>query len=400
MPYQTGQQIAVTYKEEATFGTLHATPAGGTAFRANSGNVSLSKASIESGENRSDGMMTRGRHGSKSVSGQYVADLSLGTFDALIEAAFRGTFTALQTITEATAALSSATISVSGSTVTFSAGSVITAGVRVGQVHRWSSGVDAADRNKNLRVTTVTATTIVYAESLTTVGGPVATYSFTIPKVLLQGITDRSFDFEEHEIDIDGSEIFTGCRVGSLQLQLGPDGMGILTFGIVGQDMQTMTAGSAPYFTSPTTTTSLGMTAAEAVIRLGSADLVDVSGLTINIDLRAAGTAVVGATVTPDVFVNNAQVTGSITALRQDLAKVANFLNEDQLALHILFTENETEPKDFASFFLGNLTLSSATKSELGQEGPRTQELALQIGKDERGGEYAPTMVMFQTSAT
>lgn len=396
--YQTGRKISVFYKAESTFNSLPGAT-GGSAFRANGGSISMTKASIDSNENRSDGMMTRGRHGSRSVSGNYPADLSLGTFDELIEAVFRGTYVASATITDATAELSSATISVASNTVTFSGGSVITAGVRIGDIHRWTSGLDSDDQNKNLRVIAVTATTIEYADTLTDVGGSVATYSFSRPKTLLQGTTRRSFTFEEHEADIDGSEVFTGVRAGSMNLSLSPDGMATIDFGFTGKDMQTFEAGDAPYFTDAVPTTTLGLTATEAVIRLGSEDLVEVTALNLQIDLTANGVPVVGADTTPDVFDNNAAMTGSITALRKDLSKVKNFLAEDQLSLHLLFTENETDPTDYISFFLGNLTLSNATKSELGQDGPRTQELPLQIGKDERGGEYAPTMIMMQTSS-
>lgn len=399
MAYQTGRQISVALKEESEFGVLPGAT-GSTAFRANSGTLGLSKAAIQSGENRSDGMMTRGRHGSKSVSGQYLADLSIGTFDALIEAGFRGTWSSVVTVDDT--AMSSDTIAVSSNVVTFTGGggNALTEGVRVGDVHRWTSGLNAGDLNKNLRVTAATASSITYADTLTDVAGPVSSYSFTIPKTLLQGITPRSFTFEEYETDIDDSEVFTGVRVGSLSFALQPDGNCILTVGLVGQDMQVMEDGSSPYFTNPTSTTTIAMTAVEASIRLGTEDLVDLSSLTLEINLNAAGVPVVGSLVTPDVFTNLAAVTGSATTLRKDPERVKNFLDEDQLSLHLLLTENETAPQDFFSLFVGNLTLSSATKSELGSDNARTQDLQLMIGKDERGGAYQPSMVVAQTSST
>lgn len=397
--YQTGRQVVVAYKEETTFGEKP-TATGATLFRPNSGGINLTKAAIESNENRSDGMRTRGRHGSRSVAGNYAGDLSLGTFDALIEAVMRGTWQAEITIDDATAALSSATISASGNTVTFSGGSVITAGARVGDIHRWSIGLDNADLDKNLRVTAVTATTITYAESLTTVAGPVSTYEFTIPKRLIQGTTRRSFTVEEYEADIDGSEVYTGCRVGSMRLQMQPDGMATVEFGFVGKDMEVLEGASAPYFTSPTGTTSLGLTSVEAVIRLGTEDVVDLTSVDLSIDLNASGNPVVGSNTTPDVFDNLATVTGTITALRKDMTRVTQFINETQLSLHLLFTENEAEPSDFVSVFVGNLTLASAEKSALGQDGARTQTLQMMIGKDERGSGYDASMLKVQTSAT
>lgn len=398
MSHQTGRNILVAYKEENTFGTPEA-GTGGTVFRPNSGKLELAKAAIESNENRRDGLKTRGRHGSKSVSGNYSGDLSLGSYDDFIEAVFRGTFSAAITITEATAAMSSATLSVTAGSIVASAGSWLTAGLRVGEVIRLGSGFVSANQDRNIRITGLTATTISVAETLTAEAGPLASYSLTRPKTLLQGTTPRSFTVEETEIDIDSSEVFSGCRIGQMQLQMQPNGMATVDFGIVGQDMDIKTGVDSPSLTDPVASTSIGVTAVEAVIRLGTTDLLDVSALNLSIYLNASGNPVVGSSLTPDVFTNQAMVEGSITALRQDVSKVQNFLNEDQLSLHILFTENESEPKDFCSFYVGNLTLASASKSELGQDGPRTQDLTLMIGVDERGGAFDATSVKYQTSA-
>lgn len=394
--YQTGRQIAVSYKKQDSLGT-RAAASGAKHFRANGGGLSMTKSTIESGENRTDGQKTRGRHGSKSVSGSYSGDMSIGTWDELLEAVFRGTFAAATTITESE--MSSATIGVASNVVTFSAGAALTAGVRVGQVHRWTSGLATADLNRNLRVIAATDTTITYAETLTDVAGPVAAYSLTIPKTVLMGTTRRLFTFEEHELNIDGSEIFDDCRIGSVQISLDPDGMGTLTFGIVGRDMDTLEDGDSPYFTATTRTVTLGLTSVEAKIRVGADDLVDLTTLNLEINLNADGIAVIGSTITPDVFDNDATVTMSATALRKDLSKVKNFLAEDQLSVHLLFTEPTAEPQAFMSFFVGNTTLSQATKSELGQDGPRSQDLQFLVGIDERGGAWPVTTVMYQTSA-
>lgn len=393
MGYQTGRNILVNVKQEASYGVL-TDNTGGKSFRANSGSVALSKEPIRSGENRRDGQQTRGRHGSKSVSGSYTADLSLGSFDDLFAAVFRGTW-------DTPLALSglSVTADATGKTFTRSAGSWISDGVRVGDVVRFSGFSTTANNARNLRVVGLTATVMTVAEMPVAVGSAQTGVGLARPKKLLQGVTPRSFAIEEAEIDIDGSELFTGVRVGQMQLNLQPNGMATVTFSLVGQDMQVKEGADSPYFASATTTVSLGMTAVEAVIRLGDRDVLDISQATLSINLNAAGFPVVGSNVTPDVFTNLATVEGSLTALRNDVSRVKNFLNEDQLSLHLLFTENESEPRDFISFYVPNLTLSSATKSELGSDGPRTQQLALMIGTDDRGGAFDPVMVKMQTSA-
>ncbi|WP_062223082.1 phage tail tube protein [Aureimonas sp. D3] len=393
MGYQTGRNILVNVKPEASYGVLPDNT-GGKSFRANSGSVALSKEPIRSGENRRDGQQTRGRHGSKSVSGSYTADLSLGSFDDLFAAVFRGTW-------DTPLALSglSVTADATAKTFTRSAGSWISDGLRVGDLVRFSGFSTTANNARNFRVVGLTATVVTVAETPVTVGSAQTGVGLARPKKLLQGVTPRSFAVEEAEIDIDGSELFTGVRVGQMQLNLQPNGMATVMFSLVGQDMQVKEGAESPYFASATTTVSLGMTAVEAVIRLGDRDVLDISQASLSINLNAAGFPVVGSNVTPDVFTNLATVEGSLTALRNDVSRVKNFLNEDQLSLHLLFTENESEPRDFIAFYVPNLTLSSATKSELGSDGPRTQQLALMIGTDDRGGAFDPVMVKMQTSA-
>lgn len=396
MVYQSGRQITVAMKKQSGLGS----PASGSdakVFRANRGMLSLSKQPIQSGENRRDGMMTRGRHGQKEVRGQYIGDLSLGTFDHLFEAVMRSTFAAELTITEATAGLTS--ITTTTSTIVAAAGSWITAGLAVGDIIRLTNHASSGNNGKNLRITALTASTITVAETLT--ANAVADTAFTItrPRKLIQGLTESYWTVEEYESLIDASESFTDVKVGSMLLELQPNGMALVTFGLIGLDMSVNTGGSAPIFTSPVATTSLGLTSVEAQILLGGTAIADLTAARLSFDLRAQTVPVVGATKSPDVFTNLSMVEGSITALRSDLSRVSNFLAEDQLSLALMFCENESEPKDFVNFFLGNLTLSNATKSELGQDGPRTQELPIMVGVDERGGAYDNTMLKIQTSA-
>lgn len=396
MAYQTGRQIEVAYKVEANYGTLPgATDA--KVFRPNTGNLSLAIEPIRSNENRRDGMTTRPRHGSRSVTGQYSGDLSVGSYDELIEAVLRGTFSAALSVDET--AMSSATLAVAANSITASGGSWITAGLRVGDVIRLTDGFVAGNMNRNLRVTGLTATVITVAETLTVEAGPLTTYDIVRPKKVIQGVTARSFTFEEREIDIDNSEIFKGVRVGQMQIQMQPNGQCILTFNLVGQDMEQMEGAASPYFTSPSETVSIGLTAVEAKIRLGADDVLDVSSIDLTVNLNAAGHPVVGSNVTPDVFTNLANIEGSLTALKADATRAQQYLNEEELSLHLLFEEHESGLADFCAFHIGNMTFAAATKSDLGSDGARTQTFSLLVGKDMRGGAYDPTMISFQTSA-
>ena len=396
--YQSGRNILVAFAEETVYGTLPAA-GGATVFRANRGGMNLTKQPIQSGENRRDGMTTRGRHGQRSVAGEYVADLSVGTFDALMEAALRGTWQPALVITEATAGLTSVTTT--ANTIVASAGSWITAGLRVGDVIRASDLATAANNDRNLRIVGLTASTITVAETLAVDAAGDTAFTITRPKKLIQGspIVSRSFTIEESELDIDGSELFKGCRVGRMRVELQPNAMATITFGFAGQDMEVMTGAQSPYYTNPTATASIGLTAVEAAILLGDTPIVDLTAANFEINLNADGTGVVGSVVTPDVFTNQAVMTGQVTGLRQDFSRVQSFLDEDVLSLSLLFAEQEADPADFVAFHIPNLTLATATKSELGQDGPRTQSFDLLVGSDDRGNQYDQTMIKVITSS-
>lgn len=401
MSYQTGRQIAVYYKKQSGLGVIAPiTSPFAKQFRANTGGLSLSKALIQSGENRTDGMMTRGRHGYCTANGQYVGDLSLATFDDLFEAALRGTWGAALVLTNASASLGTITWGIN--TVTAAGGSWITAGVRNGDVIRFSGSPAHPNFGKNLRVTGVTASVLTIAETLGISPGTSAAWTLTRPKKVIQGNpkVERYFTFEEREIDIDTSEVFADCKVGGLQVQLQPNGMGLLTFPITGRDMVQDDAGASPYFTTTQApTTGLGMTSLEAKIRLGTLDVVDLTACDINLTMNPGGVNVVGANVTPDVFLNNAAISGTITGLRADFTRMQQAMNETDLSLHLMFKENESAPEDFVAFNIPYMTIAPGQKSQLGADGPRTQQFQLVIGKDERGGAADPTMIAVQTSA-
>jgi hypothetical protein len=116
------------------------------------------------------------------------------------------------------------------STITPSAGSFINAGLRIGDVIRVPSGLVAGDLNRNLRITGITDTVITVAETLTADAGPEAAWEIDRPKKLLMGTAPIYFTFEEEELDIGESEIFTDCEVGKLSLEMKPSSMVMVTF--------------------------------------------------------------------------------------------------------------------------------------------------------------------------
>jgi hypothetical protein len=326
------------------------------------------------------------------VTGAYTGDLSVGTFDDLIEAVFRGTFSPALELDEDDVT----SITTTANTIVGASGDWLALGLRVGDVIRLVAHADAGNNDRNIRITGLTADTITVAETLTVNAVPDTDFTLTRPKALIQGLVPRSFTIEA---DIDGSEVFTGCRIGSMQLQLQPNGMATLNFAIVGQNMDVLEGPNAPYFTDPSRTATIGLTAVEAKIMVGGVEVMDVSSIDLTLNLNASGVPVVGSVLTPEVFTNTATIEMSITALKKDVTRSQQYLDEDELSLHLLFEEHESGAADFVSFFIPNFTLANATKGEIGQDNARTQTFTALVGIDERGGAFDPTMIKFQTSA-
>lgn len=396
--YQTARNVLVAFGLESTFNTPPAAGVG-KRFRPNgSSGLKLSRATIAPNEIRADGQTSMARLGSKSVGGGYVGDLSLGTFDDLLQAALRGTWTAAVAGTQATGGLTSVTTTANA--IVASAGSFITAGFRVGDIARFTNLTDAANNNRNLRITSVSALTLGVAETLVVNAVADSAFNFTIAKKLVQPAVPvrRSLTFEEYDADVDLTEQATGCRISSLKISGQPDGMCLIEFGIVGADLTALTTGTSPFYTAPTLTTSIALTLADATIRYGGADIATLTSFEMSYDLTAKTQPVIGSLVTPDIFENPSAVSGSISGIRSDFTNLSRFIAETELELHVLMVEPESEPKDFISLFLPRIKLTGVDKG-FGGDGAMIETLPFMAGPKEGVTGYDSTMLHLATSA-
>ena len=396
--YQTGRNKAVDLKVESTLGTPPGA-SGATRLRvAPSSGLTLKKATVLPTEFRADGMTVQARHGSKSVDGEYMMDLIVGAADALFEAGARGTWFPSFTYTNTTGTSVTAQAG-PPSTFTFAAGSLITAGIKVGDIVRMNAtGGPAGNNNRNLRVTAVTATLLTVAETLTLDATPRTTFTLTVLKRLVQGTTSRSFTFEEKDLDASVSKQFVGCRIAKVMLSFKPDATVQVTFGLVGQDMNVISGGSYPYFTSPTVATGIGLVCSDGKVRVNGVDSIDFTGLDITIDLGGATQPVIGSMISPDVFLNPAKITGQLTGLRSDLSRLGLFTAETQFEIGVLCVAPMSEPKDCVHFYFGNCKYMGQSDG-MGQDNALIETLPINIGLDEAGGAHVSTMFLMSTSA-
>lgn len=93
MPQASGSRHSIGYVAEVVFGVTPATPEF-KALRHNSTSLNLNKSSFGSNELRSDRQIADYRQGTRSGEGNVVGELSLTSYDDLLEAALGGTWAA------------------------------------------------------------------------------------------------------------------------------------------------------------------------------------------------------------------------------------------------------------------------------------------------------------------
>lgn len=178
--------------------------------------------------------------------------------------------------------------------------------------------------------------------------------------------TPYSFTFEEYETDIDATSVYKGCRVGGFTVRLAPDEPATVEFPIVGADMESLTGASAPYYTTPTLSTTDIMTATDAAISVDGTPVLEFTACEFTVDLGAAGIPLVGTKITPDVWTNNMRVTGTITTLRSAATRQAAYLAGTEFALGVLLTDAAAQT---LRFDIPRCLFTDYTKG-LGVDGP------------------------------
>ncbi|MER8762892.1 phage tail tube protein [Mesorhizobium sp. M0968] len=406
MGYSENWNAYVAYKAQSGKG-VQASGAGALILpQAGGQGGRLTKAAIEDPIIRRDAMQIRGRHGSQKTAGTYSGTIAIGASDPILAAIMRTGYSAADlAITQATMT----SVTTGANTIVAAAGSWITQGLRVGDVIRAAGLPDAANNGKNFRITGLTALTITVAETL--VVNAVADNAFTITRpgrVLTNpgagGLVKTYFTIEEHEYDIDGSEIFTDCVWSRLRIAMSPDGVLTTELGWTGTgQFETKEGVDAPFFTAPADPSALSLAAVESVLRVGTTDILDLTSFDLTIDLQASAPSVTGPSkYAPDVFLGTQMLTLNLTAMRKDLLDVADFIAENQLSLHLLASEHENAPADFMSLAIPNFTYGGIDKSALSKQGgARTVTRSVPsslIGIDSRGGAFDATQIKLQVS--
>lgn len=358
MPLQSNVNVSVRYAAETTFGT--AAPAvGGQRLRRVSSTLALAKDAFTSNEVRSDQQVFDARHGTRRVQGQLQGELSTQTFDDFLEAAMRGTWTA--GVSGSNTQFTSLTVS--GSAFQIGGGSWITQGFKVGDVIRLS-GFTHANVAKNFRITALSATAATVTPQPAAMTSQ-ATFSVAVQgKKLLNGSSIRSFTIEQNYPDIDISELYTGCRIGEMAIQLPPSGIATVNTTIVGQNGQNLASPSAPYFTNPGAETTTGVLAGvNGSLYVDGAASAVITGLDFSINCNLSSTPVVGANTVPDVFYGRSVITGNVSAYLESEALLNVFTDEEEIDIIAQIDAAGAAPADFLCFRFHRVKFTGISKT-------------------------------------
>lgn len=380
---QTGKDIKVNFRVEATLNTAPGTSGGETLRLTPSPGLQLAKDAIRSNEIRDDGLSTIPRHGSRMVSGAYSGELSASSFNTPIAAVCRATQTAASTLTQASASLTSIVFGTNyvALVTTTSTGGFVTAGIRVGDVFR-ITGSSATNNNLNAQVVAMTTHTLtVPTGTFTAEATAVSSYSLTRGTKIFNAdaVVRQSYYFEQAYLGLDKSELFGGCRFTGLTLTGSPNGMAEIGLNVMGLSATIAEGASSPYYTAPTEYTTAPLVFADAAIYFDGAKLTTATSFSLTLDNGGATLPVIGSSVGPDVFTGSARLSGSLSFLIEDLDTIGDFADEDELELFVLMQGVEATPKSYVGLYVPRLKLMGLDKP-LGSDGALIETVQWEAG--------------------
>lgn len=396
MTRQVDRAVDLVFAEQATKGTLPSasSPGGVRIPFATHNGIQPNQTRIGDPRNRKDGMTGASKLGRTGYTLPGVQGPAMvNAYDLLLQGAQRESFTAEATIDETD--ISQIQSLTTGGLATFTA-SPITAGVRVGHWHLYSTGIDSADRVP-LLVTAVTATTIQYAKprhgDFTAVSSA-ADFTLTVKKVAPNAAERWPFAMEDVSDNTDITEIADFALISQMVWAGQGQGPVNLTFDFLIAAFQKLETSSAPYFTTVSETDGEFITTPETRINVGGVWF-DFESFSFTWNLSAF-TDQTNASTAKDVAHGSTIISGNLTLL--DDADSIDMLDD---ALADTWTYVAIEHIDAAGKFMGaffpRCKLTQPRRSSKGEDRFSSRTFEVEVSKDTRGGAYEATMALISS---
>ena len=391
MPIQSAVSVAISYRREATFGTIATNDATARSVPYVSHSLALSKSAIESEEIRPDFQTATMRHGNRAVGGDLQFQLQTNTYSPLMESALRRDFTSVTALTGLTV-----TATAIAPHFVRSAGSWITDGLTVGMCVRFSGFTvgGVANNARNYTITALTATQMTVAEVVAARTGDVAVGVTTPGRVTFipaTGHTQTSYSIEEWNPDVPRSNRFTGLRVNTMAISAPPNAKAMLTFGLLGQQRATAVS---RYFSSAVTPASAVMQVGhQGVLVINGVPSGVITGFDVTLTNNMEAGAVVGSALTPDIFHGPMAVSGSFTVYEENGTLYDVFDQELEIGLIARVTDDTSAASGFIQVCLPRIKLAGGSYSTSNQSRLQSFEFTALLSTT-TGGNLATTMIL------
>ena len=360
MAYAQGVNQNTYIKLEGVDGALDAAVAW-IPLRLTGNSLTQTVEELESDEMLPGRHMAESRSGVSSVTGDLEAELTYGTFDMLLEAAFHGTWQ-VKTLTGITFSVAATDSSFSDSASGFA-----TQGFVVGDIIT-VAGFAAAANNGRFKVTTVAAgklTVTDLAGAAVVLVSEVAGASVTIAaaNVLKTGATRRRFAILKHNEDIGRWLIYRGGEVGTVAIDCPLQGKIGVTFSMIGKKEEAYAYNSGTESIAEPTA-SVMMTTFEGSLTEGGTGLNHATSLSLTLENGMEAIYSLFSRDAYDIKLGRINVSGALSAYIEDDRLKAKYLGETKTPLVVTLTDGDNSYQ----ISMTRAKLTSATEEGSGDE--------------------------------
>lgn len=177
--------------------------------------------------------------------------------------------------------------------------------------------------------------------------------TFTVD-VLTPGTTKSFMTFDQYHSDVDLSLQVETVRAISMGVTIPAEAMVRIDWGLLGRNVAPLATGASPGLTSPTLTTTEPMAGIDATITGPGSALYTSASFTLN---RGGGVqAVIGDTLSPDVYDGSAAGEGTLTGTLETMAWLTEVATDDAVTLTMLCPDGAGNTITFA---LANVQLEN-----------------------------------------
>lgn len=394
MSNQGNANVLAVIRREATFGVVATATSTAHVIRITpSQGMEYKRAQIRSEEMRDDAEQQMARLGGKMSDGSFSTEWTVGgAMDILLEALQRNAWSTATTVALASVVFTS-------NAITQPSGDFVgTSGLRVGDIFTITGGSQASNNNLRTPIIAIGSLTI------TVPAGTFVTATITGTLTRLKKLTspttptNYSHSIEQIDEDVDGSEVHIGSRVVGGTISIQPGQPVKVTFNIMGVDRNVVTGASSPYFTNTTVTTGLMCVADDSAIYKDGVAVTTFTGLELNFTIDAEGVMVIGSLAAADIVTNTMRRSGTITALRQDMAALTAFDAETEFSLITILKEQTAAPQPCGAIYLPRIKYGAVRAPLGGGNGAKIETRELLVGPQVSATGYDPTACTFFSS--